>query len=75
MNTEHWWNDNWHGKTEVLGDEPAPEPLCPPLIPSGLLLERTRTHAVRVFHNGVMLSALKRRCVTAARLRALRSLS
>lgn len=39
MNMEHWWNDNWNRKTEVLGDKPAPEPLSP----YELLLDRTRT--------------------------------
>jgi hypothetical protein len=27
---KHWWNNNWHGETEVLGEKPAPMPLCPP---------------------------------------------
>jgi hypothetical protein len=26
---------NWQGKTEVLGEEPVPVPLCPPQIPHG----------------------------------------
>jgi hypothetical protein len=34
---------NWQGKTEVLGEKPAPVPLCLPHIPHGL----TRASAVR----------------------------
>ena len=33
MNVEHWWNDNWKGKSEVLE-----VPFCLPQIPSGLAL-------------------------------------
>jgi hypothetical protein len=25
----HWWNSNWHMKTEMLRDNPAPVPLHP----------------------------------------------
>ena len=27
---------HWQGKTKILGEEPVPEPLCPPQIPHGL---------------------------------------
>jgi hypothetical protein len=37
---------NWQGKTEVLGEKPAPVPLCPPQIPYGLTRDRTRACAV-----------------------------
>jgi hypothetical protein len=31
MSVEHWWEDNWLRKTEVLtvGQEPVPLPVCP----------------------------------------------
>jgi hypothetical protein len=31
MSVEHWWEDNWLNKTEVLtvGQEPVPVPVCP----------------------------------------------
>jgi hypothetical protein len=29
---EPWWNYNWQGKTEVLGEKPTQVPLCPPQI-------------------------------------------
>jgi hypothetical protein len=41
---EEW---NWQGKTEVLGEEPVPVPLCPPQILHGLTRDRTRTSAMR----------------------------
>jgi hypothetical protein len=37
---------NWHVKTEVLAEKPAPVPLCPPQIPHGLTWDRTRASAV-----------------------------
>jgi hypothetical protein len=43
---EHHWNEIDRGKTEVLGEEPVPVPLCPPQIPHGLTRDRTRTFAV-----------------------------
>jgi hypothetical protein len=33
---EHWWKDNWQGKTEVLGDEFAPVSFNPLKISHGL---------------------------------------
>jgi hypothetical protein len=33
--TEHRWNENWQGKTEVLGEKPVPVPFSPPQIPHG----------------------------------------
>jgi hypothetical protein len=38
---------NWQGKTEALGDKPAPVPLCPPQITHVLTRDRTRASAVR----------------------------
>jgi hypothetical protein len=38
---------NWQGKTEVLGENPVPVPLCPPQIPHGLNRDRTRASVVR----------------------------
>jgi hypothetical protein len=38
---------NWQGKTEVLGENPVPVPLCPPQIPHGLTWNWTRASAVR----------------------------
>jgi hypothetical protein len=38
---------NWQGKTEVLGENPVPVPLCQPQIPHGLTRDRTRASAVR----------------------------
>jgi hypothetical protein len=37
---------NWQGKTEVLGENPFPVPLCPPQIPHGLTGGRTPASAV-----------------------------
>jgi hypothetical protein len=37
----------WQGKTEELGEKPAPVPLCPPQIPYRLNRARTRASAVR----------------------------
>jgi hypothetical protein len=37
---------NWQGKAEVLGEKPVPVILCPPQIPRGLTLDRTRASAV-----------------------------
>jgi hypothetical protein len=37
---------NWLGKTEALREKPVPVPLCPPQIPHGLALDRTRSSAV-----------------------------
>jgi hypothetical protein len=37
----------WQGKTEELGEKPAPVPLCPPQIPHGSTLARTRASALR----------------------------
>jgi hypothetical protein len=37
----------WHGKTEELGENPVPVPLCPTQIPHGLTQARTRYCAVR----------------------------
>jgi hypothetical protein len=37
---------NRQGKTEELGEKPAPVPLCPPQIPHGPTRDRTRTSAV-----------------------------
>jgi hypothetical protein len=33
--TKGWWIDSDGGKTEVLGEEPVPVPLCPPQTPRG----------------------------------------
>jgi hypothetical protein len=41
-----WWNDTDRGPEE-LGENPVPEPLCPPQIPHGLTRVRTRASAVR----------------------------
>jgi hypothetical protein len=38
---------NWQGKTEVLGENPVPVPLCPPQILQGLTRDRTRASALR----------------------------
>jgi hypothetical protein len=38
---------NWQGKTEVPGEKPVPVPLCPPQIPHGPTLDRTRVSAMR----------------------------
>jgi hypothetical protein len=38
---------NWQGKTEVLGEKPVLLPLCPPQISHGLTWDRTRASAVR----------------------------
>jgi hypothetical protein len=40
------WNRQW--KTEVLGENPVPVPICPPQIPHGLTGDRTRASEVRV---------------------------
>jgi hypothetical protein len=37
----------WQEKTENLGEEPVPMPLCPPQISHGLNRDRTRDSAVR----------------------------
>jgi hypothetical protein len=37
---------NWQGKTEVLGENTVPVPLCPPQIPHGLTRDRTPAFAV-----------------------------
>jgi hypothetical protein len=37
---------NWQGKTEVLGENPVPVPLCPPQIPHGLTRDQTQASAV-----------------------------
>jgi hypothetical protein len=29
MNMEHWWNDNWQGKIEMLKEKSSPIPFCP----------------------------------------------
>jgi hypothetical protein len=42
--TVEWY---WQGKTEELGEEPFPMPLCPPQIPHGLTRARTWDFAVR----------------------------
>jgi hypothetical protein len=42
--TVEWY---WQGKTEELGENPVPVPLCPPQIPNGLNRARTRASAVR----------------------------
>jgi hypothetical protein len=39
---EHWRNDDWQGKTEFLGDKPAPIPPYPPENPNGLSWDWTR---------------------------------
>jgi hypothetical protein len=44
---EHRWNEIDRGKTEVLGENPIPVPLCPPQIPHGPTLDRTRASAAR----------------------------
>jgi hypothetical protein len=36
---------NWEGKTEVLGENPVPVPLCPPQIPHGLSRDQTFVNA------------------------------
>jgi hypothetical protein len=38
---------NWQGKTEVLGEEPIPVPLCPPQIPNGHTRDRNRASTLR----------------------------
>jgi hypothetical protein len=38
---------NWQGKIEVLGEEPAPVPLCLQQIPHGLTLDRNRASVAR----------------------------
>ena len=35
---EHWWTDNTHACTKVLGDNPVLVPLCVPRITYGLHL-------------------------------------
>ena len=35
------------GETEVLGEKPAPVPLCPPQISYGLSWDQTRTSVAR----------------------------
>lgn len=37
MSMEHWWNDDWQGKTEVLGEKLVSVPFHPPQIPHGPL--------------------------------------
>jgi hypothetical protein len=37
---------NWQGKTEELGENPVPVPLCPPQIAHGLSRDRRRASAV-----------------------------
>jgi hypothetical protein len=36
-NIEQWWNDTDSGETDVLGGNPVPLPLCPPLVSHGLV--------------------------------------
>ena len=43
---DHWWK-NADRITDVLGDKPAPLPLCPPRIPLGLAWNRTRVSATQ----------------------------
>jgi hypothetical protein len=42
--TVEWY---WQGKTEQLGENPVPVPLCPPQIPHGLTRARTQASVVR----------------------------
>lgn len=47
MGTEHWRDDHCLGKTEVLTEEPAPRPLCPPRVPYEEPWDWTRASVVR----------------------------
>ena len=44
---EHWRNYTDRVKTELVGDEPVPVPLCPSQISSGLAMDRTRDSPLR----------------------------
>jgi hypothetical protein len=44
---EHWWNDNWQVKSELLREETVPVPVCPTQIPCGLHRDGTQSSAVR----------------------------
>jgi hypothetical protein len=44
--TEHWWNEIDRKETEVCGEKPVPVSICPPQIPHGLALDRTRASAM-----------------------------
>lgn len=48
-----WWNENWQGNTEVLGDEPAPRVLASNLRHSVICL---LPHLLRVYQNSVRTS-------------------
>jgi hypothetical protein len=43
---EHRWNEIDKQTRSTRGKKPVPVPLCPPQIPRGLTLDRTRASAV-----------------------------
>jgi hypothetical protein len=43
---DHQWNESDKGKPKYSEEKPVPVPLCPPKIPHGLTLDRTRASAV-----------------------------
>jgi hypothetical protein len=47
INIEQWWNHNWQEKTEILGEEPDPRPLCPPYLTYELPWDGTLVPMVR----------------------------